>query len=367
MLYSHCMLYVELPLTAQTAFAQLQDVALAEHVARSVAQLHGTFARKSVKRRDYWYFVYREGSQHRQIYVGPDSPRVRALVERKRKADSGPMRALARAYLAQGGAALLGKHLRVIARLTDFGFFRAGGLLIGTHAFAAFANLLGVRWRAGDRTMDVDLAMPGPQVSIALPDTPKVNLHDALSTFEAGFIPTHTLAGDAGPTYSLQGEPGLQVDFLTTLRRGGDAPRAIETLSVSAQPLKFLDYLLEQPTQATLLDRAGHCVVANLPDPARYAVHKLIVHGERPVRQRTKARKDIEQAAALFQWYASHDAERLQQAFADALGRGPGWRSRLRTGLAALDARWPLKPMGLTLARGVLRTTPTRGGADLSA
>lgn len=346
------MLYTELSLTAQTAFAQLQDAALAEHVARSVAQLHGSFAKKSIKGRDYWYFVFRAGSRLHQIYVGPDEPRVRALVEKKRETGSGQVAALARAYVAQGATTLLGKHLRVIVRLTDFGFFRAGGVLIGTHAFAAYANLLGVKWTGGDRTMDVDLAVPGKNVSIALPDAPPANLHDALSTFEAGFIPTHTFAGGAGPTYSLRGEPDLQIDFLTTLHRGADEPRHIEALAVTAQPLKFMDYLLEAPTQSVLLDRAGHCTVANLPEPARYAVHKLIVHGERPTRQRTKARKDLEQAAALFQWHAAHDADRLMQAWRVALERGPGWRGRLRTGIAALAKLWPLDQIGWALGKG---------------
>lgn len=80
------MLYTELSLTAQTAFAQLQDAVLAEHVSRSVAHLHGNFAKKAVKGRDYWYFVFREGTRHHQIYVGPDTPRVRALVQKKEEA-----------------------------------------------------------------------------------------------------------------------------------------------------------------------------------------------------------------------------------------------------------------------------------------
>ncbi|MDE1984478.1 MAG: hypothetical protein KGL98_08715 [Gammaproteobacteria bacterium] len=58
---------------------------------------------------------------------------------------------------------------------------------------------------------------------------------------------------------------------------------------------------------------------------------------ERPTRQRAKARKDLEQAAALFQWHAAHDADKLAQAWNKALARGPGWRSRLRAGIAALS------------------------------
>lgn len=352
MLYNSAMLYVDLPVSAQTAFAQLQDVALAEHVSRSAAQLHGNFVSKSVKGRDYWYFVFREGTRHRQIYVGPDSPRVRALVEKKQASDLGHIAALARAYVALGATVLPGKQLRVIARLADFGFFRSGGVLVGTHAFIAYANLLGVKWTGGDRTLDVDVAMPGRNVSIALPDAPQTDLHDALGTFEAGFIPTQTFARGAGPTYSLRGEPELQIDFLTTRGRGGDAPRLIEALSVKAQPLKFMDYLLEAPTQGVLLDRAGHSTLASLPEPARFAVHKVIVHGERPTRQRTKGRKDLEQAAALLQWHAAHDANRLVEAWEDALARGRGWRTRMRDGMAALEKYRPLKELGWFLGNG---------------
>jgi hypothetical protein len=221
--------------------------------------------------------------------------------------------------------------------------------------------MLGLRWAGGDRTMDVDVAVPGKNVSIAVPDAPAVDLHDALTAFEAGFIPTQTFAGGAGPTYTLKGDPDFQIDFLTTLGRAGSQPQRIELLSISAQPLKFLDYLVQAPTQTVLLDPAGHYAVVSVPAPARYAVHKLIVHGERNVRYRTKARKDLEQAAALFQYFAANDPRSLLLAWQEARDRGPGWRERLDTGLAALDQRWPLKGTGLKLARG------KAGGKSLSA
>ena len=343
------MLYTELSLTAQTAYAQLQDAAIAEHVSRSVAQLHGNFAKKSIKGRDYWYFVFREGQRLRQIYVGPDEQRVRALVRKKQDADPSRIEILARACVAHGATTVLAKHLRVINRLTDFGFFRAGGMLVGTHAFAAYANMLGIKWQSGDRTMDVDVAVPGRNVSIALPDSPETNLDDALSSFEAGFIPTQTFAGDAGPTYALKGEPELQLDFLTTLGRGGEKPRHIAALAVTAQPLKFLDFLLEAAAQTVLLDSSGHYLVVSVPEPVRYAIHKLIVYGERGARQRTKARKDLEQAAAMLQWYGANDPGKLRQAWRQARARGSGWRTRLDAGLAALDKRWSLKDLGLKL------------------
>ena len=346
------MLHAELSATAQTAYAQLQDAALAEHVSRSVAQLHGSFSRKIVKGQAYWYFTFREGARIRQIYVGPDDARVRALVEMKKQAaDDSKLETLARAYVAHGATTLLPKHLRVIARLTDFGFFRIGGVLVGTHAFAGYANMLGVKWKSSDRTMDVDLAVPGKNVSIAVPDAPKVDLHDVLTSFESGFIPTQTFAGGLGPTYTLKGDPDFQIDFVTTLGRGGVEPRLIDALSVAAQPLKFLDFLVQAPTQTVLLDPAGRHAVVTVPAPARYAVHKLIVQGERDARFRTKARKDIEQSGALFQYFAANDPRALHEAWDIAAGSGPGWRKRMDAGLAALDRRWPLKEMGLRLTK----------------
>ncbi len=244
---------------------------------------------------------------------------------------------------------MLRKHLRVITRLTDFGFFHAGGVLVGTHAFAAFANLLGVTWTSGERTTDVDLAVPGKNVSIALPDAPKVDLHDILSSFEAGFIPTHSFAGGLGPTYTLKGDPTFQLDFLTTMSRQGNEPRHIDALSVTAKPLKFLEFLLLAPVQTAMLDSTGRYSMVSIPDPARYAVHKLIVAGERGARHRTKVRKDIEQAAALLHWYADNDPRAIEQIWDEALRHGPGWRQRMRAGLDKVDQHQPLQETKLAL------------------
>ena len=75
----------------------------------------------------------------------------------------------------------------------------------------------------------------------------------------------------------------------------------------------------------------------NLPAPERYAVHKLLVFGERPVAQRTKSTKDLLQVAALAANFSLSDqAEIFNAAWRDLVSRGRGWRSRARQGLAAL-------------------------------
>jgi hypothetical protein len=75
----------------------------------------------------------------------------------------------------------------------------------------------------------------------------------------------------------------------------------------------------------------------NAPAPERYAIHKLIVAGERPAAERTKARKDLMQAASLASYFLeAGDARVFSEAWRDALRRGKGWRTRLLRGRAAL-------------------------------
>ena len=142
--------FADLPLSAQTAYAQLFEATLAFELSRSVANLRGSFARKTVKGRDYWYFQFTDlGGTLRQLYVGPDSEPVRALVGESRRPRDEPVLWLARSAIALGCMSVLGRHFRVMRRLSEYGFFRAGGVLVGTHAFLSYGNLLGVRWGEG--------------------------------------------------------------------------------------------------------------------------------------------------------------------------------------------------------------------------
>ena len=76
--------------------------------------------------------------------------------------------------------------------------------------------------------------------------------------------------------------------------------------------------------------------MVNVPRPARYALRNLIVFGERPVSRAPKSNKDLRQAAALLAYFREGSDWDLQAAWADLIGRGPGWVSRLRQGHAAL-------------------------------
>ena len=111
------------------------------------------------------------------------------------------------------------------------------------------------------------------------------------------------------------------------------------------QPLKFMEYLPEDVQQAAMFCNDG-VVIANLPHPARYALHKLTVFGERPASRAVKANKELRQGAALLSYFRessdldldldSDSDSDLQEAWADLIRRRPDWVSRLRRGCDAL-------------------------------
>lgn len=334
--------YTNLTSSAQSAYAQLVDAALLSEHMRSVADLSGSFASKTVKGYKYWYYQYSEPSgKLKQIFVGPDNDAINALIARKGEpAISQELGPLAGSAVALGCADVLPKHLRVIRRLAEYGFFGAGGVLIGTHAFLAYGNMLGVRWGDASRTQDVDFAHAGKNLALALPSNIEVRTHDAIESLKMGLLPISGLSGKSGATYLAPRDPAFRLDFLTTLHREGEAPYEHPQLHVTLQPLKFMEFSLEQIQQAVLFNAEG-AVVVNVPHPARYALHKLLVYGEREGTFAAKAGKDLMQAASLLTLFKERRAWEIEEAWTDLINRGPGWLSRIKRGMNALNQSHP--------------------------
>ncbi len=329
-------LYRELGAAAQTAYAELYELTQAAEAARSPALVSGNVGYKTIRGRRYAYWAFKEiDGRKREFYLGPEGPAILAIeIARERGAPT--LAAIARqaaASVAHGCVATPPKHFRIAKRLAEYQFFRAGALLVGTHAFIAIGNQLGVAWGGGTRTLDLDFGHSGPggNVALALPANLKVNTGDALRSLEMGFLPA--LGGSKGLTshYVSEREPELRIDFLTSVRRS-DAPVIAPDLGIELTPLKFFEYLLAAPGQGVLIDRNDACMI-NLPDPARYGLHKLIVAAERGVRN-PKHDKDILQALALIEWHLARAPDALADAWSDLVGRGPGWLKRARSSLA---------------------------------
>jgi len=199
----------------------------------------------------------------------------------------------------------------------------------------AYQNYLGIRWQSAAQTVDPDFAHAGRNVSVAIPSDVTMDMGSEIEALQMGFVPVRSLT-----TYIKSDEQDLQIDFVTCRHRGGDTPVLIKALNATMQPLKFMEFSMEAPIQITLLAQRGP-VTVNAPPPEKYALHKLLVFGERPQTMRVKATKDLEQAAALIDYLSRNDADLLIDTWSQLSNNGPGWKSRAMQGLDELNRRHP--------------------------
>lgn len=137
-------------------------------------------------------------------------------------------------------------------------------------------------------------------------------------------------------------QSGFRVEFLTP-NTGSDDYAGVSALmpalgGASAQPLRFLDFLIHDPVRAVLLYGAGVPIL--VPAPARYAVHKLIVSSRRRADWdgTAESAKDLMQAVAIMEtMIALQRAEELAEAYAEAWKRGPHWRDAIRRSLGMIE------------------------------
>ncbi len=294
--------------SVSTLYAELLDqsiLAAAEEATHSAPS--GTFTSKNIKGRTYWYLQRSEGERKRQIYIGADSPALNSWMQQVRetrdanKADVSQRRRLC-AMLAAGGATTESAAvIKVLQLLSEARVFQLGGVLIGTLAFRTLANVLGVQFdQSALRTQDVDIAQD-PAIGVALArETSAVDLDEALTEADLGFQAIPALdRKNPSTSFKIRGRE-LRVDLLTPMRgRESSTPVYLPAYNLSAQPLRFLEYLIETPIQATVI--ATDAVLVNLPDPARFALHKLWTSGKRSPGFHTKARKDLFQASQLLE------------------------------------------------------------------
>jgi hypothetical protein len=337
-----------LPESVQTLYAELLDQTIQGEAEVAMTEApQGTFVSKSIKGGTYWYLQRMEGNRKRQQYLGRESPSLLAWIADAREArarlvaDTDQRARLCSMLIAGGAATESAPPLRVLSLLAQAGVFRVGGILVGTQAFGAYGNMLGVRFeQQAMRTQDIDIAQDR-SIGIALSiETAPLNIEQWLTQSDLGLSPVLSVdARKPSTSFKLRGRD-LRVDFLTPLLgRESEEPVFLPALGVAAHPLRFLDYLIENPAQAVVVGGSG--VLVNVPDPARFAFHKLWISERRPVSEQTKAAKDLRQAGALLEvllpdrpgdvliaWEALHRSPSVVKAVRVAMNRLPSELSR---------------------------------------
>ena len=350
----------------RTLYAQLLEDALAWEVALSAGPSRGSAAVKRIGGTDYLYWQWRGlDGRVRQTYLGPqegDGGQLAARLAEGARSNQELIETLRRetaAFISAGGMGNLSEHFRVVEALTQAGFFQAGAVMVGTHAFVALGNLLGVSWEgAGARTQDIDFARDD-SIALALGPELRLDVPRTLKDLRMGFFevseldvrqPSTSLATPRGP---------VKVDFLAPMRRPGQtAPIRIPQWNFSATPLRFMDYLLGGQLQRGLYVGA-YAVPVTLPHPGRYAVHKIVVSQERAAAFAAKAEKDLVQAAQLVAALAENRPQDLFDAMT-AMHQAPGMARRFDAGLTRMSALPPTKAAHGAAVAGYLREVNLR-------
>jgi hypothetical protein len=325
-------------LATQTMFAELLQRALDAEFDAEFAE-KGSFVRKRLKGRLYWYYQWRAGDKVMSKYAGPASdPAVTDRAARFSRIKSSYRRrhTLVRALVAAGLPSTDPLSGSIIEAMWKAGFFRLRGVLVGTLAYQGYAGLLGVR--LGQRplmTQDADFAQfwgVSENIGESMGD-PLAVLQKVDPTFRA--IPH---ISDPFVSTRYRNRQDYAVDFLTPNRGSADhqgRPARMKALGgAGAQPLRHLEYLLHETERSVLLFGGG--VPVTIPRAERYAIHKLIVAASRV--DQTKAPKDILQAHTLIQALAAMRPAELKRAWTLAWESGNRWRQKLQAGRQRLPA-----------------------------
>ena len=237
------------------------------------------------KRRRETYLAGPEGDPDAERKAGAALDRIRDSQEAIQS-----LRLLSR----EGYGLMSPRAYAVVASLSNQGLFAGGGLLVGTHAFEAIVNKLGIR-AASFATEDVDI---GRASKIALPNVPEGGLLEMLraSGVDFGTVPP-LVHRDPSIRFKEIGRSRFTVDLIVPSPETGYGTAYVPELKCHAVALPYFRYLVSESQSATVLSRLG-CAAVRVPLPERFALHKLLVSQLRPGRSE-KGAKDRRQAAIL--------------------------------------------------------------------
>lgn len=292
----------------QTLYAQLFEEAMAYAVALFengvVGSPYVNVARG--KRYVYWQIRLPDGSFKRKS-LGVESEAtdtlIASLLERKKNAEEAitALKSTARSFVASGGMSIESAHFKVLELLARSGLFSKGIVVVGSHAFAGIGNALGVRWGSSLKTTDMDFVRP-TGISLAIPDSGEtIRVPEVVKAVDTSFFEVPKLNVKQPSTSIMSRKTKVKIDFLTTQKTWHDTePHYFEDLAIAAEPLRFMDYLIGDRLFSGILI-GSYAIPVTLPDPARFALHKLVIAQERVAAFQTKAKKDIDQATEVLE------------------------------------------------------------------
>jgi hypothetical protein len=304
-------LFTKQPMALQTAYAELKRQAL-EQPSLLIGTPGSVVVRTSSGRRFFYRDYYDPAGKKAGDYIGPEGDRdaqSRAAEVRERIVTTNALLEEAALLVQNGYVRVEPRTNAILAALANHGLFRAGAVVVGSHAYGALLNELGAR-AASAGTEDIDLARAR---RLHLDAEPETSFEAMLRDSRVALIPVPPLDRKAPSTsFKAPGRDRLRVDLL--MPTTGDVKvLALPELAAHAIGVPWLGYLIEVTIPALIIGRSS-MVPVNLPRPERLTWHKMLLS---QIRNETseKAAKDVEQAAVLAAILAEAAPESLIDAF----------------------------------------------------
>jgi hypothetical protein len=300
----------------------------------------------------YWRFLSADGKEQERSLgpVGDEASLARQQEVEARIALANQLAKDANALRRQGYCAADNSTALTLAALYNAGVFHTGAMLVGTHAYGAILNTLGVKPRRAYATEDIDLAR---YARIELAAIPEGGVLEVLRRTGLPFVEIPELDSRRPSTSFLRRGTRLKVDLLVPSHDTAYRSVRVPELKAYATALPFLDFLLAEQLDTAILSR-DRVIPLKVPRPERYCVHKLVVSQLRAKTSAAKDAKDLDQATLL--------AEVIEERFPGVVEEAAGALGRAASKLAAKGAGVAAGRTGRALAKEVLVKIAARGG-----
>ena len=300
------------PLVMQTSFAEIKRHGLEQ--AFLLVGTPGSVGLREVKEQQFYYrqFYNAQGKKSAEYIGALANEQVEARVAAIRsqiELTKGLIKE-SRILVQQGYVRTDLRTGAILAALVNNALFTAGATLIGSHAFGALLNELGIS-AAAFHTEDVDIARNMPLKLALPPDT------DFLQLLRESTIPLNPIPGldrkAPSTSYKPPGLDRLHVDLLVPADGLDISIKEVPELKAHATALPFLRYLLADPIDTIVIAR--ECIApVKVPRSERFVWHKMLVSQLRTASNEKRA-KDIQQAAVIFAALAEDAPDALRDAF----------------------------------------------------
>ena len=295
----------------QTKYQELKQLARSQ--GRILAGTPGTLKKRTQSGNQYWVREYiRVDGKKTDEYIGAVTTTDKKTIERLALEIE-----LAKALATSSGRLRLFGYQRidkkpaaVLEVVYNRGLFRAGLTLVGSHAYGALRNELGIM-APGYTTQDVDLAR-AQRLAIALPS--EAGFQSLLNETGLKFVPIPGMPSHLpSSSFKLPGAETLAVDLLVPGNKTGEVI-AVPELGAYAQAIPLLDFLIGDAIETVALS-PNQVIPVRVPSPERFVLHKIYSSQSRRSFDRDKIRKDLDQAAVLAAAIEEETPGRLSDTF----------------------------------------------------